>query len=145
MRLIMKNTWVAFLVLVISACSTIAPYSQTAYEQATSLKAEVLILMDKATEQYSAHKAEAEVIQLDMEKAYEYSKGRPKNEISTKQWEIVRNPNRNSLGGFLKHWKANGTLNQSFITEAKGLISDQLDTVIGLESGKIKPEGLTAK
>src|SRR5215471_2068804 len=119
MRLVIKPMWTTLLVFVLSACSTIAPYSQTAYEQATSLKAEALILMDKATEQYASHKTEVEKVQLDMEKAYEYSKGRPKNEISTRQWEIIRDPNRNSLAGFLKRWEKKGTLDQTFITEAK--------------------------
>ena len=82
------------LFLMIAGCATIAPYSQTAYEQATSLKAEALILMDKATEQFSLHKDEVQKVRLDMDKAYEYAKGRPNNELSTKQWEIVRDPER---------------------------------------------------
>jgi hypothetical protein len=123
----------------VGACTTIAPYNQTAYEQSTALKAEALILMDKATEPYSLHKNEAQKVRLDMETAYEYAKGRPKNELSTKQWEIVRDPERHSLGGFLKRWENEGVLNEKFISEAKRLISDQLDQISGLESGKTKP------
>ena len=132
--------WIIWLCLVVGACATIAPFSQTAYEQATTLKAEALILMEKASEQYSLHKNEAEKVRLDMDTAYEFAKGRPKNELSTQQWAIVRDPERNSLGGFLKRWEKEGVLNQTFVSEAKKLIADQLDQISGLESGKAKPQ-----
>ena len=133
------RTSVLSLLWFVCACGTIAPYSHTAYEQATALKAEALILMDKATEQYSVHKDEAQKVRLEMDTAYEYAKGRPKNQASTKQWELVRDPERNSLGGFLKRWETEGTLNKTFVSEAKRLISDQLDQISGLEIGKNKP------
>ena len=127
------------LALLLSACQLIAPYNQTAYQQTTALKAEALVLMDKATEPYALHKTEADQVRLDMEKAYEYAKGRPQNAFSTKQWEIVRDPTRHSLGGFLKCWETEGTLNATFIAEAKRLVADQLDTISALESGKPRP------
>src|SRR6266511_1884483 len=114
------------LFLLIGGCATIAPYNETAYEQATALKAETLILMDKATEQFSLHKDEVQKVRLDMDKGYEYAKGRPKNELSTKQWEIVRDPERNSLGGFLKRWETTGVLGQTFVSEMKKVVADNL-------------------
>jgi hypothetical protein len=122
----------------LASCTTIAPFSQAAYEQATAVKAEALTLMDKATTPYAEHQQEIDALMLEVEKAYEYAKGRPKNEISTQQWEIIKNPSRNSLGGFMKRWSGSSTLTQQFITESKGLIADGFDTVIGLESGKVK-------
>jgi len=95
--------------------------------------------MDKATEPFSTHKQEVETLKLNVEKAYEYAKGRPKNEETTKQWAIIKDPSRNSLGGFLKRWENSQTLKKDFIEEAKGLVSDGFDTVIELESGKRKP------
>ena len=135
----LTRNWMALSCLLLSACQLIAPYSQTAYQQATALKAEALILMDKATEPYALHKTEAEQVRLDMERAYEYARGRPQNTTSTKQWEIVRDPARHSLGGFLKRWETEGTLNATFVTEAKKLVSDQLDAISALESGKPHP------
>jgi hypothetical protein len=101
--------------------------------------------MDKATDSFSRHKSEVEAIKLDLDKAYEYARGRPQNEISTRQWEIIKDPGRDSLGGFLKRWEDKEQLGQSFINEAKGIVSDSFDTVIELESGKQKPEDVTAK
>ena len=98
-----------FLLLIVlfglTACRYISPYSQFAYQQATSLKVEALALMDKATEPYENHKKEVEELQTKIEKVYEYIKGQPKNELSARQWEILKDPERNLLGGFLKRWK----------------------------------------
>lgn len=119
--------------------SLISPFNQAAYEYATSLKVEALALMDKATEPCSNHQEEINRFMIEVEKAYEYAKGRPKNEISAQQWERLKDPQKNLLGGFMKRWKEKETLKKTFIQEAKGIVSDAFDTIIGLESGKIKP------
>lgn len=130
-------------ITVITGCSSlIAQFDQAAYEQATSLKVDSLALMAKATEPYAQYEKEIAELMLKAEKAYEYAKGKPKNEISTRQWEILRDPNKNLLGGFMRRWKENEQLSSTFIKEAKGLVSDAYDTIVGLESGKIKPSNL---
>lgn len=129
--------WLAALVL-FAGCSTISPFSQTAYEQATSLKVESLAMMDKAVEPYANHKKSVDTLRLNIEKAYEYANGRPKNEITTKQWLIIKDPSRNSLGGFLRRWEGKSKLDRAYIQGAKTLVSDGFDTVIQLESGKEK-------
>jgi hypothetical protein len=117
----------------------ISPYSETAYQQATSLKAETVALMDKATESYNTHKDEIEKFQTKLDQAYEYATGRPKNKISTRQWEILKDPDRHLLGGFISRWKNEDKLGKTFIDNAKeGLIMQAFDQIIGLESGKIK-------
>ncbi len=126
--------------IVLVGCATISPFNEKAYEQATSLKVESLKLMDKASESYSSHETEVDALKLNLEKAYEYAKGRPQNEDSEKQWAIIIDPDRNSLGGFLKRWKDEKTLDKKFIKNAKDLVSDGFDAVIGLESGKRKSQ-----
>ena len=120
-------------------CASISPYSPTAYQYATSLKVESLMLMDKATEPYATHHAEVEALVTKIAIAYEYARGRPKNEISTRQWEILKDPNRHLVSGFLQRWKGESKLSRPFITEAQGLVADAFDTIIGLESGKVTP------
>jgi hypothetical protein len=136
---------IALMTFCLAACETIAPFSQAAYQQATLIKAEAMTLMPKAIESYAAHRTEVEALRLDVEKAYEYAKGRPKNEISTRQWEIIRDPARHSLNGFCEFWKQHDKVGATFIEEAKGAVADQLDTIIGLESGKLKPDSATVK
>ncbi len=125
--------------LVIPSCSSISVFSPEAYKQAVDLKVESLNLMSFATMPYTDFEDDIDFLNTELSKAYEFSKGRPDNEISTRQWEILINPDGNLLGGFLKRWKEEGTLSQMFVTEMQTLVGDAFDTIIGLESGKIDP------
>lgn len=129
------SLWLSLLVL--TSC-TISPYSETAYEQATSIKATSLTLMDKAVGPYSNHSTDVEAVLLEARKAYEYANQRPKNEESTRQWAVMNDPDRKMLAGFFKKWKHDGKLAKFFIEEAKDEIGDGFDTISALESGKEK-------
>ena len=123
----------------IAACGAlIAPYNETAYQNATNLKVESLALMDKATEPYSEHQEEVDELMIKIDQAYEFSKGLPKNELSTAQWEIMKDPNGHMLGGFIEKWKESETLREIFVEEVKGQVSKGFDEIIKLESLKIK-------
>lgn len=95
--------------------------------------------MNKASESYSSHSAEVDSLIRKLKFAYEYAKGRPDNDIITKQWELMINPDRNLIGGFLRIWKEDLILSPVFVNEAQEVIGNAFDTIIGLESGKIKP------
>jgi hypothetical protein len=134
----------AFVVILLSSflflqCSSIAGYSPIAYEQAVTLKVESLEVMSLAGGEYSGNEEIVNELNRNLNIAREFSKGRPDNEISTKQWEILLDPEKNLLGGFFKRWKETGTLAEMFIDEMQRIVSDAFDTIIGLESGKIKP------
>ncbi|MCS3697251.1 hypothetical protein GGP73_001946 [Salinibacter ruber] len=88
------------LLLAATACGpTISEFNARAYEQATSLKVEALALMDKATAPYAEHADAVQHLKTELEKAYEFAKGRPENEISARQWRILIDPDRDLLGG----------------------------------------------
>ena len=127
------------LTLVVAGCSLIAHYDQVAYEHATSAKVDTLALMDKATGSYDSHEKEIDALVVELDKAYEYDRGRALNKITVAQWDILRDPNRNLVGGFLKLWKAKGSLSAVFVAEKKKQIGDAFDQIIQLESGKTKP------
>ncbi|QQS35827.1 MAG: hypothetical protein IPM56_16535 [Ignavibacteriales bacterium] len=120
-------------------CTPVANYSPIAYEQAVTLKVESLEIMELATGEYSANEETVKELKRNLNIAYEFSKGRLNNEISTKQWEILLDPEKNLLGGFLVRWQNAGSLSEMFISEMKKIVSDAFDTIIGLEGGKIKP------
>lgn len=127
--------------IAVSGCApSISQFNETAYQQAVQLKVQSLSLVDKATESYTEHVDKAETLQQDLKTAYEYAKGRPNNELSTRQWEIMIDPERNLMGGLLKRWEKEDTLSRVFVREFRRVISDAFDTIIGLESGKIKPK-----
>ncbi len=126
---------------VLARCGpAISSFNPVAYEQATSLKVDALALMERATEPYADHSAAVDSLTVRLAKAYEFANGRPKNDVSARQWHILIDPGRNLLGGFLARWKKESKLSPTFVTEARGLVSDAFDTIIGLESGKIKPD-----
>jgi hypothetical protein len=128
--------------LTIWSCSSISVFSPEAYKQAVDLKVESLELMSFATSPYDDNEESVTYLKTELRKAYEFALGRPNNELSTEQWEILINEEGNLLGGFLKRWEAEGTLSEMFVTEMQTLVSDAFDTIIGLESGKIDPSEL---
>jgi len=125
--------------MIVWSCASISVFSPEAYKQAVDLKVEALNLMSFATMPYADYEENVIYLNTELDKAFEFSKGRPDNEISTEQWEILIDKEGNLLGGFLKRWETEGTLSEMFVTEMQILVSDAFDTVIGLESGKIDP------
>jgi type VI protein secretion system component VasK len=126
------------LVLWLAACSTISTYDQTAYLQAVNTKVDALTLMSKATDSYGNHLSDVAAFQNELDKAYEYERGRPLNKDTIAQWDILRDPNRDLLGGFLKEWKESGRLLPVYVERKKTQIGEAFDKIIELESGKIK-------
>ena len=123
----------------LAGCTLIARYDRVAYEHATSAKVDTLALMSKATGSYDDHAKEVEALITQLDKAYEYDRGRQLNQLTVAQWDILRDPNRDLVGGFLKMWKAKGSLSATFIAEKKKQVADAFDQIIQLESGKPRP------
>jgi hypothetical protein len=124
------------------SCSNISVFSPEAYKQAVELKVESLELMSFATSPYDDNEESVTYLKTELRKSYEFALGRPNNELSAGQWEILIDEEGNLLGGFLKRWETEETLSEMFITEMQMLVSDAFDTIIGLESGKIDPSEL---
>lgn len=127
-----------FLVLLIGCKPLISVYDQYAYTQGTTLKVDALNLMDKATQPYQGMVVEVEATLLKLKKAYEYESHRPQNEITTKMWSIMNNPEKNLFAGFIKRWQTKSVLEKEFIDQAKQQVSETFDMIIELESQKIK-------
>lgn len=134
-----KNFYLLLINLIfLMGCTSISPFNEIAYQQSTSIKATALLLINHGNEDYSLYVKQVEELKLDMEKAYEYAKARPKNEESTKQWEIMKNPEGNSLGSFLKKWREKGNVSEFYIEEKKKMVSIGFDTISELEIKKLK-------
>ncbi|MFQ5703470.1 MAG: hypothetical protein ACE5HT_05540 [Gemmatimonadales bacterium] len=127
----------------LTACasgSAMALFDQHAYENATSLKAEALALMDRAVDPFQMHGDEVHYFMTRVEAAYEYSKGIPKNGPSAAQWEILRARDGALLWGFFDLWKRRGTLIAGDIEAGKKNVADAFDSIIRLEAEKIRRE-----
>jgi hypothetical protein len=121
----------------LAACSTISTYDQAAYEHATSAKVDTLALMDKAAGSYADHEKDIAALHIELDKAYEYDKGPPLNAYTIQSWDTLLGT-EGILNRFLVRWKQSGTLASAFIADKKGHVAREFDSIIGLESGKLK-------
>lgn len=134
-KLLLSSAWLGLL----ASCSTISTFDQQAYKNITSLKVDARNVTASADQSYSSHQKEVKELRTNLEKAYEYDAGRPKNEITVKQWDLLLDPEGNLLGGFLKEWKESGKLLPGYVKSKQTQIGRGFDTISGLESGKLKP------
>lgn len=133
----------ALLTVGLTACvyrPTIALFDQRSYENATSLKAEALGVMDRAGEPFAEYEDEVRRLMTRVEAAYEYAKGVPKNGPSAEQWEILRARDGALLWGFFNLWERNGTLLQGDVEANRKNVADAFDSIIRLEAEKIRRE-----
>jgi hypothetical protein len=126
------------LALAAGGCDTISRYDQAAYQHAVNVKVDTLTLMSKATAGYDDHQREIESLLTELDKAYEYDRGRPLNMTTLAQWDVLRDPDRDLVGGFLRMWKTKSSLSSTFVAEKKAQVADAFDQIIQLESGKLK-------
>ena len=60
------------------------------------------------------------------------------NEITVKMWDKLLDPQGALLGGFLLEWKEDGPLLPKYVRHKKEQIGEAFDTIIQLESGKLR-------
>lgn len=138
--LIQRTRYFLIVLLLAAGCTNLsAVYSEQAYRQAVTLKVKSLRLIEHADEPYAKYAKAVSRLKKQLQIAYQYALGRPNNEVTAQMWKILISPQQNLLGGFLSRWKEKGTLSETFIAENKKIIADAFDTIIQLESGKIKP------
>lgn len=143
-RLLLFTLFPAFWLL--AGCApSIALFSPVAYERAVEIKVDALALLDQAGVPYADVQDESAALCLEIAKAREYARGLPKNELSARQWEILMNPDDELLGAFLQRWQSGVPLSLAFVTKKKLQIAAAFDTIIGLESHKLKPAALRQK
>jgi len=139
--------WLGLALLVLSACAPIiSEYSLDAYKNATSLKAETLGLIDKSAEKFASHRSEVDALTTKIDAAYEFAAGIPSNQLSTEQWQLLRNPDGNLYGGFVRTWSSSktGTLSPAYRAGKKKEISDAFDQIICLETNKKEAKSCAA-
>jgi hypothetical protein len=124
------------------SCAIVAPYDQYVYAQTTGIKVDALKLMDRADKTYSSQSEAINKFTDQLDKLYEYELHRKNNSIRITMWQLLRNPDKNLLGGFMQKWKKENSLSGVFIGEAKIQVGKAFDQLSELESGKIKPKEL---
>ena len=135
----LRSLLLAFFLL--TGCINIAFYDQAAYANAVDLKVDTLALMELAVSPYSSQTAKIESVNLQMQKAYEYDRGRPMNETTLQLWDVLlktdpAHPENGLWPRFLERWRKNGTLSPVVISDKKEHIATAFNAIIALESGK---------
>jgi hypothetical protein len=124
-------------VLLLSGCGRlIADYSLDAYKNATTLKAEALAMVDKSNESYGKHAKDVDALNVKIDAAYEFAAGIPDNQLSARQWAIIKDPDLHLYGGYVKFWKTHGPVSAFFRAGAKKNIGEAFDEIICLEVNK---------
>lgn len=146
-----RNIMVSIVILtnavVLSSCnSIIAEYSLQAYTNATSLKARSLALVDLSEGPYLPHVDVANTLMADINAAFEFANGLPNNQIAARQWDLIRDKERNLVGGYVEFWKTQSPSGVSdfFRNEAKTGIARAFDYVICLEVNKRESSSCTS-
>jgi hypothetical protein len=130
--------WLLLLLSSFSCKPTISLYDQYAYTQATSLKVDLQNLaMESASVNYEAAKPDIDKVNIELQKAYEYNKGRDNNSLSAKQYEILLAEDH-FYKSFLKDWKLKGKESTVMAENVYEQIGDLMDQIIKLENGKNK-------
>jgi hypothetical protein len=136
--LFLKFTALTLFALLVGCSPLISTFDQTSYSQVISTKVDALALMDKSVEDYSLHAKEVDDFKLEFAKAIEYDKHRPNNEITSKQWQILSDPDGHLMGGFLVKWKKDGKESPGLVTLLKVVIDSSFNQIAELEIKKIK-------
>jgi hypothetical protein len=120
--------------------NTIALFDQYAYTQTTSIKIDVMNLMDKSNESYTTHLNDVNTVVSEVMKMKEYEKHRGNDLITYKMWNVLLDSTgqKGMIGKYLVKWKADDKEHAAFITDAKGLVSQGFDYIAELESKKLK-------
>ncbi len=130
--------WIFLLLLSVGCKPTIALYDQYAYTQATSLKVDMQNLaLESQNANYNDATADITKVNTELQKAYEYNKGRDLNSLSTKQYEILLSEN-DFYKQFLNNWKSSGKESATFAQNVSDKIGQLMDQIIKLENGKNK-------
>ena len=133
-----KFFWLLLFSLLFGCKATIALYDQYAYTQATSLKVDLQNLaLESDSINFETAKPDIDKVNIELQKAYEYNKGRDNNAISSKQYEILL-ADDHFYKGFLKDWKAKGKESTIMSQNISEEIGDLMDQVIKAENGKNK-------
>lgn len=118
----------------------IAAYDQYAYTQTTSIKIDVLNLIDKSNESYFKHQQETEEVVSSINKMKEYERHRTNDQTTSQMWEVIIDSTgeKGLVGRFLTKWKNDTTIKKIIIEDAKPLIGYGFDLIAELESKKLK-------
>jgi hypothetical protein len=118
---------------IIAGCSSIA--IQAAYANAVALKVDTLALMESATNSYSSQRKEIATLERQMQKTYEYDRGRPVNEKTMQMWDVLlktdpAHPENGIWPRFLERWRESYRLSAAYIRDKSENVASAFDKFV---------------
>ena len=128
-------TW---LLMAASACVQLAGYDQKAYENATSLKAATLALLQKSAraDSFKANEAAVDQLLVNLSAAYEYADGIEYNNEAAKNWRDLIGNDDEFIKGWIALWSDAGSVSRASVQEFRTVFAEGFDTIICLEANK---------
>jgi len=137
--MIMKTLKKIFIVLLISmtlgSCASL--YDHFTYTETIEAKLSTLSLVKKSDSPFVDNQNEVADLKNQLEKMEIYEKGKKRNEISGKMWELLGS-DEHLVGNYLKLWEEKGSLNPAFAKEAIPQIEEAYDLMLLFETKKDK-------
>ncbi len=132
----LKNTCI-ILIATLTALSCASLYDHFTYTETIETKLATLSLMKKSNSPFTENEDEVIDLQNQLEKMEIYEKGKKKNEITGKMWELLSSDGH-LVGSYLKLWEEKETLSPAFIEEAIPQIEEAYDLMLLFETKKDK-------
>ena len=135
-----KFILLVFLSIVAGCAPLISLFDDTAYRNAIDLKVDFSFLVESSDSTFTSYAKEVREFRKNLQKAYEYEKGRYRNELTVQQYDILLSPD-GPLEGFFKVWRENQRTSMVYRKEKKELAAQIFDEILTLEKAK-RREGI---
>jgi hypothetical protein len=132
----LKNTCIILITtLTVMSCASL--YDHFTYTETIETKLATLSLMKKSDSPFTENEDEVIELKNQLEKMEIYEKGKKKNEITGKMWELLSS-DEHLVGSYLKLWEEKETLSPVFVEEAIPQIEEAYDLMLLFETKKDK-------
>lgn len=135
MRTIKNSCIIFFTALTLLSCASL--YDHFTYTETIETKLSTLSLMKKSDSPFADNQNEIEDLKNQLEKMEIYEKGKKRNEITGKMWELIGS-DQHLVGSYLKLWEEKGSLNPALAEEAIPQIEEAYDLMLNFETKKDK-------
>lgn len=125
-----------------SGCSILkkkARFNPEGLEFANRIMVKATQVMRQAEASFFYYRDDVHLLMTEVEKAYEYARTQKNNEAVKDAWNLIRDPTKERLGGFMVLWEREDRLDGVTIELYVQWIEADLNTIIELENAK-KPK-----
>jgi len=135
----MKSLKIKSIILLVTMTiwSCVSLYDHYTYTETIETKLATLSLMEKSDRPFSEHEEAVTELKNQLKKMEIYEKGKMKNEITGKMWELLGS-DEHLVGSYLKLWEEKGSLNTEFSKQAIPQIEEAFDLMLLFETKKDK-------